>query len=294
MGLYNRAKAHLEAIQKMKTSSLHYHVASKAGRRPNFVITTDINAKGLSTRQLETLLDVLEMAQALALQSLPEATLRVYLPSDTLIANPNVHLNVANLLCQHSFSPLDKQFETEKLADSQDPDIQSWYKARKKRKLEMTKIIRCNFIENDYQHPQNNAEGYREAVLKALGNPTLASVENFLADCQRIQSKDDTMVSSAFKTLAKADQDSYLGDLSNLIYPQGTFNSRIAILLEEPNSLMSLIDGECDPNAKLAEKYAAHFGKKGLTLDKCLVFYTYYRQRLMRLSDQDRKLPVNT
>jgi hypothetical protein len=169
VGLYNRVKDHLEAIQKMKTSSLHYHVASKPGRRPNLVITTDINTKGLSTRQFETLLDVLEIAQALALQGLPEATLRVYLPSDTLIANPNVHLNVASPLCQHSFSPIDKQFEAEKLADSQDPDIQSWYKARKaskERKPEMTKIIRCNFIETDYQRLPNNAEGYREAVLK--------------------------------------------------------------------------------------------------------------------------------
>jgi hypothetical protein len=99
------------------------------------------------------------------------------------------------------------------------------------------------------------------------------------------------MVSSAFKTLAKADQDSHSGDLPNLIYPQGTFNSPIAIVLEEPNSFMSLHDGEPNPNV---DKYAVHLGKKGLTPDKCLVFYTYCRQRLMRLSDQDRKLPVNT
>lgn len=136
VALYIRIKDHLEAIQKMVTSSLHYHVACKPGRRPNFVITTDIDTKGLSTGQLETLLDVLEMAQALALQSLPEATLRVYLPSDTLIANPNVHLNVASPLYQHSFNPLSRHFEVEKLADSQDPDIQSWYKARIERKLE--------------------------------------------------------------------------------------------------------------------------------------------------------------
>ena len=37
------------------------------------------------------------------------------------------------------------------------------------------------------------------------------------------------------------------------------------------------------------DKYASYLGKKSLTLDKYVIFYTYYCQRLARLSDEERK-----
>ena len=123
VGLYSRIRQHLSAIQDRNSARLHHYVASRPGRRSTFIITTDVNPSGLSTQQLELLLDIVEMAQALALQSLPEATLVAYLPRGTLIANPNINLNVASPLLQHSMSPLDKEIEVEKLAISQDPDI---------------------------------------------------------------------------------------------------------------------------------------------------------------------------
>jgi hypothetical protein len=84
VGLYSRIRQHLSAIQDRNSARLHHYVASRPGRRSTFIITTDVNPSGLSTQQFELLLDIVEMAQALALQSLPEATLVAYLPPRNL------------------------------------------------------------------------------------------------------------------------------------------------------------------------------------------------------------------
>jgi len=163
VGFYSRIREHLGAIQDRKSARLHHYVASRPGRRSTFMITTDINSSGLSARQLELLLDVLEMAQGPALQSLPEATLVAYLPPGALIANPNVNLNIASPLLQHSISPLDKEIEVEKLATSQDPDIRGWFEARKMRKA--IQKIGPRVIKKHYQPSPKDAQGYREAFI---------------------------------------------------------------------------------------------------------------------------------
>jgi len=94
---------------------------------------------------------------------------------------------------------------------------------------------------------------------------------------------------TAFQALVQEDETLHPEDRYGLIPPQGTYSSRIAILLEEPSPVMAV---ETEPplaDDHRLDKDASYLGKKGLTLDKCLVFYTYYRQRLARSSDEERK-----
>jgi hypothetical protein len=190
------------------------------------------------------------MTQALALQSLPEATLVAYLPPGTLIANANVNLNVASPLLQHSISPLDKETEVEQLATSQDPDIKCWFEDRKMRK-----------------------------AVQKIGTRVMKNSGKY----------DAVAALTAFQALVQADEKLHPEDRYGLIPPQGTYNSRIAVLLEEPSPVMAVETEPTLAGDHRVDKYASYLGKKGLAFDKCLVFYTYYRQRLARLPDEERK-----
>jgi hypothetical protein len=96
---------------------------------------------------------------------------------------------------------------------------------------------------------------------------------------------------AAFQVLAQADEKLHPDDRYGLIPPQGTYNSRIAVLLEEPSPVMAVEAEPSFASDHRVDEYASYLGKKGLTLDKCVVFYTYYRQRLARLSDEEQKQP---
>jgi hypothetical protein len=227
------------------------------------------------------------MTQALALQSLPEATLVAYLPPGTLIGNPNVNLNVASPLLQHRISALDKEAEVEKLGTSQDPGIKCWFEARKMRKA--VQKIRPRVMNKHYQPSPKDAQGYREAFTNIWGDQIPEDVRGFLAACDLSGKYDDVAALTGFQALVQEDETLHPEDRYGLIPPQGTYSSRIAILLEEPSPVMAV---ETEPplaDDHRLDKYASYLGKKGLTLDKCLVFYTYYRQRLARLSDEERK-----
>jgi hypothetical protein len=91
--------------------------------------------------------------------------------------------------------------------------------------------------------------------------------------------------------LVQADEKLHPEDRYGLIPPQGTYSSRIAVLLEEPSPVIAVKAEPSLASDHRVDKYASYLGKKGLTLDKCIIFYSYYRQRLARLSDEERKQP---
>lgn len=84
-------------------------------------------------------------------------------------------------------------------------------------------------------------------------------------------------------------------DVSSMFQPSGGKSNLISIRLMIYNrydiSYRSVEAGPSLASDHRVDKYASYLGKKGLTLEKCVVFYTYYRQRLARPSDEERKQP---
>jgi hypothetical protein len=176
---------------------------------------------------------------------------------------------------------LDKEIEVEKLATSQDPDIKGWFEARKMRKS-IQKIGQM-VMKKHYQPSPKDAQGYREVFTNIWCDRIPEDVRGFLATYDLISKYDDIAALAAFQVLAQADEKLHPEDRCGLIPPQGPYNSRIAILLEEPSPIIAIKAKPSFASDHQVDKYASYLGKKGLTLDKCMVFYTYYRQRLARL-----------
>ncbi|KAI7289845.1 hypothetical protein KC343_g421 [Hortaea werneckii] len=92
-GLRRRVGKHLKSIEDGETHPLHYMVASKKGRKPNFVVFAEVDR---SPSKEAAMFGLMEMYFALQLRSLPTAELKLYLPEGSRIPAPAIGLN---LLC---------------------------------------------------------------------------------------------------------------------------------------------------------------------------------------------------
>ena len=97
MEIKARLREHRSAAHRANCPSLHYYVRDQPGMVEEYVILAETLP---DTDNLPIFLNLLEMLGALLFQTLPEKTLRRYLPPSIPICAPGTHLNVASPLSQ--------------------------------------------------------------------------------------------------------------------------------------------------------------------------------------------------
>ena len=95
--LKTRLRDHQSAAHRANCPSLHYYVRDQPDMVEEYVVLAETLP---DTDNLPLFLNLLEMLGTLLFQTLPEKTLRRYLPPNTPICCPGIHLNVASPLSQ--------------------------------------------------------------------------------------------------------------------------------------------------------------------------------------------------
>ncbi|KAK3640087.1 hypothetical protein LTR56_012063 [Elasticomyces elasticus] len=119
-----RTDYHKKPSVLKKNTALHYQLLRKPGRNYDYVLVAALPENEPVDTQL---LDVLEMYTGLVFQMLPSKTLTKYLPSGSVVRQPERGCMVANPLNQHHDDEAARRASCQ-LRDSTDPEIRAHYK----------------------------------------------------------------------------------------------------------------------------------------------------------------------
>ncbi|KAI9874704.1 MAG: hypothetical protein M1830_009383 [Pleopsidium flavum] len=126
-----RIADHKLEIKRQSDEALHYRVACSEGMKGTFVLLSRCPS-AIDEKTLASLLNIVETWCCLMFRTLPERTLREYLPAGALIPHPGAHLNVALPLYQASMSWKEFANAHAQLCDSPEPIVRMWYVDRKR------------------------------------------------------------------------------------------------------------------------------------------------------------------
>lgn len=288
---FERIKYHMGKIRKGDRSTLHYFIRSQPNRYNKFIRLTEVGPSTSRDGFEDFMLTMCEAVQCLALQLLPEATLKEFLPPDIEIVFHTSQLNVASPLLQGLMSPSLRRSEFTKLQYSTDSEVRAYYEFRTAQKKTLAQQIKTKSIA-EYKPTPRSPEEYGPVFSTAIQDqaPEISNIDRLLEPLGHAPVHD--VDQSYLPTFGKIQSEFVLNypDLPTLIAPKGSLDSSVAVILYEPSPRSR---GGQSTEVLKDEMWPSTMEEKGLNSANAMMWYLFPQRMLRKPAVEDGKLVIS-